>query len=274
MRAVLYAVASFAALAFAQIQSHDPNPPVLNPHSGTTWTVGATETVTWDTTGIITTDPAGRQLTGKVVLGYLKSDGQFLYQSTPIAQGFLIAQKQAQVVVPEVPSGKYFIALEGDTGNWSQLFTITNPSEPSGTPPTSIAVTPVSSGAAASSTTSSGSASSTTATSASASTTSAPSESSTQSGLSSTTSAAESSVPSTSVSSASTSGTATAPPLSASTTTGSSSSSLATVLSSSSGSSAAPSGTNAPNSAWSARGAGVGVVILPALGFLAAGIVL
>ncbi|KAI0360647.1 hypothetical protein OH77DRAFT_1556810, partial [Trametes cingulata] len=51
-----------------------------------------------------------RQVMGQVVLGYLTEDGQFLWQSTPIAECFDIAQEHVQVVVPEVPSGQYFIA--------------------------------------------------------------------------------------------------------------------------------------------------------------------
>ncbi|CDO70114.1 hypothetical protein BN946_scf184806.g41 [Trametes cinnabarina] len=268
MRAFLYTIVSFAALAIAQIESHDPNPPVLSPHSSTVWTVGATETVTWSTTGIIVNDPAGRPLSGKVVLGYLTGDSQRLWQSTPLAQGFLLSQKQTDVVVPDVPTGKYFIALEGDTGNWSQVFQINNPSEPSGTPPKSIVVTPVSSGAASSTTTAD---SSTSTLSASATTTesSSTSQNTTASGPGSSTSSSSaasttSDASATSSSVASTSATATAPP---SSTSGSSSSSLATVLSSTTSSSALPNGTNAPNSA---QGLKAGVA-LPVLGLMALG---
>ncbi|KAI9063610.1 hypothetical protein FKP32DRAFT_1676313 [Trametes sanguinea] len=269
MRAIFCTIVSFAAVAFAQIQSHDPNPPVINPHSSTVWTVGDTETVTWSTTGIIVNDPAGRPLSGKVVLGYLTDDAQFLWQAQPLAQGFLLSEKQTQVVVPNVPTGKYFIALEGDTGNWSQNFQINNPSEPSGTPPKSLAVTPVSSGAASSTT----AASSTSTQSASATTTASTtgSGSATQttsaSGSSGASSAASTTFGASSTSSgASTSASVTGPPSSS----GFFSSSLATVLSGTGTSSAAPNGTNAPNGAQGLKAPGAGLA-LSALGLVVLG---
>ncbi|KAJ8455798.1 hypothetical protein ONZ51_g12332 [Trametes cubensis] len=267
MRTVFYTVVSLAALALAQIQSHDPNPPVLEPHSGTEWTVGATETVSWDTTGIIVNDPAGRPLTGQVVLGYVTADSQFLWQTQPLTKGFLLSEKQTQVVVPNVPSGKYFIALEGDTGNWSQQFTIKNPAEPSGTPPKSIVVTPVSSGTASTTSSDSTSSAQSTSTSSSASVTitsgaSTASRSTTSSGTAS----------STSDTSATSSGTSSGATATAPSGTTSSATSLATVLSSSSSSSAAPTGTNSPNGAQSWKAAGSGVVI-PAVGLFVAGMV-
>ncbi|KAI0330314.1 hypothetical protein GY45DRAFT_1323868 [Cubamyces sp. BRFM 1775] len=272
MRTVFYAIVSFAALALAQIQSHDPNPPVLEPHSGTEWTVGATETVSWDTTGIIVTDPAGRPLTGKVVLGYVTADSQFLWQTQPLTQDFLLSEKQTQVVVPNVPSGKYFIALEGDTGNWSQQFTIKNPAEPSGTPPKSIVVTPVSSGAAsATSSDSTTSAQSTSTSAATSATTTKGASAASGSGTSSGTGSSTSGTSATS-SGTSTSATATAPSGTSSSDTNSATSSLATVLSSSSGSGTAPTGTNAPNGAQSWKAAGSRVA-LPAVGLLVAGMI-
>ncbi|KAH9849326.1 hypothetical protein C2E23DRAFT_888280 [Lenzites betulinus] len=75
MLVTLYTIASLAACALAQVMSADPNPPILSPNSATIWTVGATETVTWDTTGILVTDQDGKPLPGKVVLGFLKADG-------------------------------------------------------------------------------------------------------------------------------------------------------------------------------------------------------
>ncbi|KAI8970900.1 hypothetical protein BD414DRAFT_501550 [Trametes punicea] len=260
LRTVLYTIASFVALAVAQVQSHDPNPPVLIPNSATVWTVGDTETVTWDTTGIVLTDPAGRELTGQVVLGYLAGQSQLLYQTQPLAQGFLLSQKQTQVVVPNVPSGIYFIALEGDTGNWSPNFKIVNPSEPSGTPPKSIVVTPVSSGAA--STTSD----STSATSVAATTTQQSSVSAMSAASGS--SAAHNGNSSASDQSTTSSGaavTTTGPPSSVTSPSASASQgSSATVLAGTGSSSAAPS-TNTSNGAQSGRTSGV----LPAVGLIA-----
>ncbi|KAH9896688.1 hypothetical protein C8Q73DRAFT_420484 [Cubamyces lactineus] len=94
-----------------------------------------------DTTGIDVWDDANHPLTGKVILGYLiDSESQHLWEDEPLAQGIPFLQKETEVVVPDVPSGTtYFIALEGDSGNWSQLFTIINPAEPSGVaPPSSL----------------------------------------------------------------------------------------------------------------------------------------
>ncbi|OJT07034.1 hypothetical protein TRAPUB_2065 [Trametes pubescens] len=183
----------------------------------------------------------------------------------PLVHGFLIQNKQVQVVVPEVPSGKYFIALEGDTGNWSQDFTIKNPAEPSGTPPTSIVVTPVATSAASSTTTSApASASSSTSESAPASTITTPPGTSSANASSATTSNNTSSAATSSSTTASASATANAS--SAPSGSGTSASSLATVISPTS---AAPSATNTPNAAgrWAVADR---ALVLPVVGLLAA----
>ncbi|KAI0659013.1 hypothetical protein C8Q70DRAFT_1054312 [Cubamyces menziesii] len=137
----LYSIAFL--IAFALAQSSDENPPVINPHSETIWMVGTVQNVAWDITGIDVWDDAGHPLTGKVILGYLiDSESQHLWEDEPLAQGIPFLQKETEVVVPDVPTGTtYFIALEGDSGNWGQLFTIINPTEPSGiAPPSSLIV--------------------------------------------------------------------------------------------------------------------------------------
>ncbi|KAJ8456766.1 hypothetical protein ONZ51_g11930 [Trametes cubensis] len=143
MFSLIYLVASLAVLACAQ--SADESPRVIDPHSQTIWTAGKVETVSWDTTGVNVYDGGNRPLAGQILLGYLiNSTNQYLWADEPIATGFLLLEKQTQVIVPEVPTGTYFIALLGDSGNWSQLFKINNPSEPTGVaPPSSLVVSTV-----------------------------------------------------------------------------------------------------------------------------------
>ncbi|KAI0659014.1 hypothetical protein C8Q70DRAFT_143133 [Cubamyces menziesii] len=179
MFSLIYLVASLAVLACAQ--SADESPRVIDPHSQTIWTAGKVETVSWDTTGVNVYDGGNRPLAGQILLGYLiNSTNQYLWADEPIATGFLLLEKQTQVIVPEVPTGTYFIALLGDSGNWSQLFKINNPSEPTGVaPPSSLVVSTVPSSASSSTTT--GSASNTTSSVASTETTSAVSKNTTTS---------------------------------------------------------------------------------------------
>jgi len=52
------------------------DPPVTNPNADTVWTVGSTQTVTWDTSSL----PAASQLIspGMIVLGFLANDSENL----------------------------------------------------------------------------------------------------------------------------------------------------------------------------------------------------
>ncbi|EIW53254.1 uncharacterized protein TRAVEDRAFT_87231, partial [Trametes versicolor FP-101664 SS1] len=117
-------------------------PPITSPKAGDVWTVGTTQTVTWNTTGI----PAsvGNPI-GGMLLGYLE-DGQqhldtgiFIFQAltstcgqqlnldieNPLAEGFLITAGSVEVTVPQVATrDDYIVVLFGDSGDVSPEFTI------------------------------------------------------------------------------------------------------------------------------------------------------
>ncbi|KAH9896689.1 hypothetical protein C8Q73DRAFT_643264 [Cubamyces lactineus] len=243
---LIYLVLSLAALACAQ--SADENPRVIDPHSQTTWTAGKVETVSWDTTGINVYDDANRPLAGQILLGYLiNSTNQYLWADEPLAKGFLLLEKQTQIIVPEVPTGTYFIALLGDSGNWSQLFKINNPSEPTGAAlPSSLVVSTVSSSATSSTTT--GGASNSTSSSGVHST-----ETASTASINNTTSLLSTGA-TTSGASASVTSTATAATSSSNATTSASTSASATVISTPSNSTSTSTATNQPNDARGEKG--------------------
>ncbi|KAH7926746.1 hypothetical protein BV22DRAFT_1032613 [Leucogyrophana mollusca] len=93
-------------------------PAVITPTTGTTWTAGKTYTVTWDTSS----PPA--QITNPNGQIYLRQGDAT--QSSPIAQGFALSAGEANVTVPaNVTAGDdWRVVLFGDSGNWSNVFTI------------------------------------------------------------------------------------------------------------------------------------------------------
>ncbi|KII86653.1 hypothetical protein PLICRDRAFT_43293 [Plicaturopsis crispa FD-325 SS-3] len=112
------------AMAFAapvQLGARDVFvPPVTYPHTGTVWKAGARHNVTWDTSN------PPKQITnpnGTVVLAkaYRLKD-----LDHPLASGFSILDGRVEITVPDVaPGDDYEIVLFGDSGNYSQNFTIT-----------------------------------------------------------------------------------------------------------------------------------------------------
>ncbi|KAJ8591170.1 hypothetical protein M405DRAFT_814771, partial [Rhizopogon salebrosus TDB-379] len=92
-------------------------PKIICPTSTSVWTAGGTFLVTWDTSSKPSqvTNP-----TGKI---YLRQDGAT--QSTPIESGFALTDGQVNVTIPDTTnSGLWEIVLFGDSGNWSDEFTI------------------------------------------------------------------------------------------------------------------------------------------------------
>ncbi|KAI0374594.1 hypothetical protein BV20DRAFT_1079519 [Pilatotrama ljubarskyi] len=118
----------FALLAlFAQLVAAAPAadlhkrdvyvPPVLYPHSGTVWYKGQRHNVTWDVS-----DPPVN-ITNKFGMILLRK-GDI---TTPLifAKGFDILLGRIEVTVPWVlEDDDYSVVLFGDSGNWSQQFTI------------------------------------------------------------------------------------------------------------------------------------------------------
>ncbi|KAI5834387.1 hypothetical protein K523DRAFT_230639 [Schizophyllum commune Tattone D] len=115
-----------APLAAVQLTGRDVvAPPITSPNASTTWNVGETVTVTWDTSDL----PPESQITnkeGKIVLGYQTEDSMHLQYDNPLAQGFSITLGSYDVTVPDVEErSDYIIVLFGDSGNSSPKFTIT-----------------------------------------------------------------------------------------------------------------------------------------------------
>ncbi|KAI0786877.1 hypothetical protein C8Q75DRAFT_769674 [Abortiporus biennis] len=123
-------------------------PPITSPDASTVWQVGTIQTVTWDTSNL--PPPANiTNPTGKVILGFLTDDSENLMADSPLAQGFPITQGSVQITVPDVPSRtNYIIALIGDSGNISPLFSITGgsaaPSSGSASPTSTVTSPPIS----------------------------------------------------------------------------------------------------------------------------------
>ncbi|KAK0203272.1 hypothetical protein DFS33DRAFT_1505760 [Desarmillaria ectypa] len=93
-------------------------PPVLYPHSGTVWTIKQRHNVTWD---ISIMPPYIINPTGSILL---RKENKL----TPVilAEGFDIRLGRIEVTVPWVIRGDdYSLLLYGDSGNWSENFTIT-----------------------------------------------------------------------------------------------------------------------------------------------------
>ncbi|KAI0338927.1 hypothetical protein BDW22DRAFT_1348078 [Trametopsis cervina] len=117
-------------------------PPVTSPIFTSVWVVGHTYKVTWDTSGL--PPPANiTNLKAEVILGSVDNNGQKrLNFTSPLAQGFLITAGSVDVVVPSVPSGRYFVVLFGDSGDDSQTFTITSDSTSASASPSTPASSP------------------------------------------------------------------------------------------------------------------------------------
>ncbi|KAL1667013.1 hypothetical protein GGF50DRAFT_112684 [Schizophyllum commune] len=129
-----------APLAAVQLTGRDVvAPPITSPNASTTWNVGETVTVTWDTSDL----PPESQITnkeGKIVLGYQTEDSMHLQYDNPLAQGFSITLGSYDVTVPDVEErSDYIIVLFGDSGNSSPKFTITGGSGSSSAAPSTTA---------------------------------------------------------------------------------------------------------------------------------------
>ncbi|KAH9855881.1 hypothetical protein C2E23DRAFT_866494 [Lenzites betulinus] len=113
---VLFQIAA-AAPAVALERRDVYSPPVLYPHTGTVWYKGQTHNVTWD----VSSPPVN--ITDKTGLITLRKSGI----PTPLilADGFDILLGRVEVKVPWVIEGSdYSVVLFGDSGNWSEDFTI------------------------------------------------------------------------------------------------------------------------------------------------------
>ncbi|KAG1869865.1 hypothetical protein C8R48DRAFT_102288 [Suillus tomentosus] len=92
-------------------------PTITSPTSDSTWTVGKSFLVTWDTSS----KPA--QVTNPNGEIYLRLGDET--QSSPIASGFALTDGQIEVTIPsDTTPDQYRVVLFGDSGNWSDQFPI------------------------------------------------------------------------------------------------------------------------------------------------------
>ncbi|KAI0057793.1 hypothetical protein BV25DRAFT_1830707 [Artomyces pyxidatus] len=127
LSALLLLLFTSAASAVPSLSTRDVwAPPVETPAEGDVWVVGTTVTVTWDAT-----NPPKRvsNPTGLLLLGHMDSQGsENLDIKHPLVTDFPLSDGKVSVVVPDVPHrDNYIVALLGDSGNISPLFTITPP---------------------------------------------------------------------------------------------------------------------------------------------------
>ncbi|KAJ3565449.1 hypothetical protein NP233_g7627 [Leucocoprinus birnbaumii] len=95
-------------------------PKILTPNGNTVWKVGEEVEVTWDTSN----PPA--QITNKIGMILLRQGD--LATPLVLAGNFNILNGKARFRVPSVLQGSdYSIVLFGDSGNWSDQFTIQSP---------------------------------------------------------------------------------------------------------------------------------------------------
>ncbi|KAK0482756.1 hypothetical protein IW261DRAFT_1362940 [Armillaria novae-zelandiae] len=119
---LLFAFVSMFTLVFAIPVNLDKRdvfvPPILYPHSGTVWTINQLHNVTWDTSN------APVNITNSRGIILLRKENR----ATPLilAEGFDIRLGRFEITVPWVVQGDdYSLVLFGDSGNWSENFTIT-----------------------------------------------------------------------------------------------------------------------------------------------------
>jgi len=92
-------------------------PTITEPTYTSTWTVGGTFLVAWDTSS----EPS--QVTNPTGEVYLRQGDAT--QSNPIASGFALSDGEVEVTIPyDTAPGEYMIVLFGDSGNWSDEFLI------------------------------------------------------------------------------------------------------------------------------------------------------
>ncbi|KAH7097571.1 hypothetical protein BKA62DRAFT_716066 [Auriculariales sp. MPI-PUGE-AT-0066] len=92
-------------------------PHIEVPNADTVWTRGTTVTVEW------ATDDAPDNISNGAAIYLRKGNSTFL---DPLATGFDLRAGQYPVELPDTlePASDYVIVLFGDSGNWSDEFTI------------------------------------------------------------------------------------------------------------------------------------------------------
>ncbi|TFY62045.1 hypothetical protein EVG20_g6844 [Dentipellis fragilis] len=114
---VFPAAALSTMTAAAPLEPRDVyDPRVTYPHTGTVWIVGQRHNVTWDTSDapVNITNP----------IGTIKLGANNIILPITLATGFSVLSGRHEVTVPDVDSGEYFLVFFGDSGDWSDTFTI------------------------------------------------------------------------------------------------------------------------------------------------------
>ncbi|TFY62046.1 hypothetical protein EVG20_g6845 [Dentipellis fragilis] len=93
-------------------------PRVTSPHNGTVWTFGQRYNVTWDTSD------APQRITNPI--GQIKLGRDNIIFPITLASNFSVLDGRIEVAVPNVDSGDYNLVFFGDSGDNSEVFTITN----------------------------------------------------------------------------------------------------------------------------------------------------
>lgn len=100
------------------------DPPILDPHAGTVWTSGQQATATWDTSN------PPKQITDRFSSLLILRKGGIEHPDEVLAKDFDILDGNVSFIVPEVTTGNdWSVVLFGDSGNWSEDFTINNPND-------------------------------------------------------------------------------------------------------------------------------------------------
>ncbi|KAF8415459.1 hypothetical protein L210DRAFT_3431465 [Boletus edulis BED1] len=109
-----------ASLPLSEREENTAWAPTINyPNKWTVWCVGASHHVYWDASN------PPPQITNPHGSIYLVTNNMVDFDH-PLAQGFLLTAGVATITVPSVPPGWYQVDLDGDSGDWSAPFQITN----------------------------------------------------------------------------------------------------------------------------------------------------
>ncbi|GJE98813.1 hypothetical protein PsYK624_150500 [Phanerochaete sordida] len=113
---LLAALTQTGLTSAAPVESRDVySPPVLYPRAGIVWYSGQRHNVTWDNSN------PPKSISNRAFI--LLRSGNY---ETPVvlAHDFDLRAGRVEVTVPDVITGNFSVVLFGDSGNWSEDFTI------------------------------------------------------------------------------------------------------------------------------------------------------
>ncbi|KAI0628943.1 hypothetical protein C8Q77DRAFT_1067051 [Trametes polyzona] len=113
----------FAAASAVSAHPNAARPQITSPKAGDVWTVGSTQTISWDASAL-----QGDQTRAPIFLGFVEdgSLNEHLDVDHPLATNVSTAAGSVTVTIPDVVArDNYIVALFG-SGNISPKFTIHN----------------------------------------------------------------------------------------------------------------------------------------------------